>query len=99
MDVRVVYDADEVTVFVSGMGVLGFGDTLEAAAADLIAELEDYAARFFADEQRYLATNRRDHADALRRFAEADAVGKMAILGLDDTTSAAPGSMTMVHLI
>ncbi len=72
LDVVAVYDQGEVTLRVPEMGVLGFGDSLDEATDDLLAELRDYAARFFREPARFLATSRGGHAAALLRFALAD---------------------------
>ena len=69
LEVLVVYDGDEVTLRVPEMGVLGFGGTLDEATEDLLVELRAYAARFFRDAARFMATSRATHAGALLRFA------------------------------
>ena len=82
LDVRVVFDEGEVTTFVEGMDVLGFGETLDEATEDLLSKLREYTARYFQDLTRYLATSRRTHGALLLRFALADEEGKRAMLGL-----------------
>ena len=72
LDVVAVYDRGEVTLRAPEMGVLGFGDSLDEATDDLLEELRDYAARFFREPARFLATSRGGHAAALLRFALAD---------------------------
>ena len=69
LEVLVVCDGDEVTLRVPGLGVLGFGGTLDEATEDLLVELRAYAARFFRDAARFMATSRATHAGALLRFA------------------------------
>ena len=69
VEVRAVYDGDEVTLRVPEMGVLGFGATLDEATDDLLVELRAYAARFFREPARFMATSRATHAGVLLRFA------------------------------
>ena len=69
LNVVAVYDQGEVTLRVPEMGVLGFGDSLDEATDDLLAELREYAARFFREPARFMATSRAGHAAALLRFA------------------------------
>lgn len=69
LEVLAVYDGDEVTLRVPEMGVLGFGVTLEEATEDLLVELRAYAARFFREPARFMATSRARHAGVLLRFA------------------------------
>lgn len=72
IEVEAVYDEGEVTLSVPSMGILGFGGSLDEATTDLLAELRAYAARYFQDPTRYLATARRGHAGPLLQFALAD---------------------------
>lgn len=69
LEVRAVFDAGEVTLRVPEMGVLGFGDTLDEATDDLLLELRAYAARFFREPARFMASGRATHAGVLLRFA------------------------------
>lgn len=78
--VQAVYDEAEVTLTVPAMGVLGFGEDLEAATADLLTELRAYATRYFQDPARYFATSRREHAGQLLRFALAGEEAQRAML-------------------
>lgn len=84
LDVRAVYDADEVTLRVPEMGVLGFGETLDEAVDDLLVELRAYATRFFREPARFMATSRVDHAAALLRFALADEDEQRRMLGVEE---------------
>jgi hypothetical protein len=84
LDVHVVYDADEVTLRVPDMGVLGFGETFEEAIEDLLVELRAYATRFFREPARFMATSRGAHAAALLRFALAGEDEQRRMLGLDE---------------
>lgn len=68
-DPRVTIDAGEVTVELTELGVLGFGDSLEAATEDLVRELRAYTHRFFERSSFYLQTDRAHHAPWLLRFA------------------------------
>ena len=81
LNVQAVYDADEVTLRVPDMGVLGFGETLEEAIDDLLVELRAYAARFFREPARLMATSRGAHAAALLRFALAGEDQQRFMLG------------------
>jgi len=65
----VIFDEGEVTVEVPQVGVLGFGETLDAALDDAVEELRLYADRFFEKAAFYMASDRRDHAPWLLRFA------------------------------
>ena len=69
LEVRAVFDAGEVTLRVPEMGVLGFGNTLDEATEDLLVELRAYAARFFREPARFMASGRATHAGVLLRFA------------------------------
>ena len=82
LDVQVVYDEGEVTLRVPDLGILGFGDTYEEAAEDLVSELEVYASSYFQNPARYayslasLACGRADAVrDLLARRAPGNAVG------------------------
>jgi len=81
LEVLAVYDGGEVTLRVPDMGVLGFGDTLDEAIDDLLVELRAYAARFFRESARYMATGRATHAGALLRFALSDEEAQRRMLG------------------
>ena len=84
LDVQAVYDADDVTLRVPDMGVLGFGETLDAAVDDLLVELRAYATRYFREPARFMATNRGAHAAALLRFALAGEDEQRLMLGVDE---------------
>jgi hypothetical protein len=84
LDVQAVYDADEVTLRIPDMGVLGFGDTLDEAIDDLHVELRAYATRFFREPARFMATSRGTHAAALLRFALAGEGEQRHMLGVDE---------------
>ncbi len=84
LDVQAVYDADEVTLRVPDMGVLGFGETLDEAVDDLLVELRAYATRFFREPARFMATSRVAHAAALLRFALADEGEQRRMLGVEE---------------
>ncbi|MBI4492052.1 MAG: hypothetical protein HY690_04595 [Chloroflexi bacterium] len=70
-DPQVVYadGGQEVTVVLEQFGVLGFGATFEAALADSVRELREYAQEFFAQFTFYSATDRAAHLPWLLRFA------------------------------
>ena len=80
LDVEVVYDEGEVTLRVPDLGVLGFGDTYDEAAEDLLSELEVYAASYFQNPARYAYTSRASHAGVLMRFAISSPEERRAML-------------------
>ena len=84
LDVQAIYDADEVTLRIPDMGVLGFGKTVEEAIDDLLDELRAYATRYFRDPTRFMATSRGAHAAALLRFALAREDEQRLMLGLQE---------------
>lgn len=86
LDVRAVYDADEVTLRIPDMGVLGFGETLDEAIDDLLDDMRAYATRFFREPARFLATSRGSHGAALLRFALADEAEQRRMLGVEEPT-------------
>ncbi|OGN85651.1 MAG: hypothetical protein A2X23_12820 [Chloroflexi bacterium GWC2_73_18] len=67
--VEATYDAGEVTLAIPEMGLLGFGETFDEAADDLLEELRAYAVRFFEQPALFLASSRAGHAAAILRFA------------------------------
>jgi hypothetical protein len=68
-DPRVTLDGGEATVELQELGLLGFGETLEAAMEDLRDELRAYALDFFERASFYAETDRAGHAPWLLRFA------------------------------
>jgi len=84
LDVQAVYDADEVTLRVPDMGVLGFGERLDEAVDDLLDDLRAYATRFFREPARFMATSRGAHAAALLRFALADEEEQRRMLRVEE---------------
>jgi len=84
LDVQAVYAADEVTLRIPDMGVLGFGETLDEAVDDLLVELRAYATRYFRDPARFMATSRGSHAAALLRFALAKEDEQRQMLGFEE---------------
>lgn len=92
LDVHAVYDADEVTLRIPDMGVLGFGETLDEAIDDLLDELRAYATRLFREPARILATSRSSHGAALLRFALANEAEQRRMLGVEEPEPAAIGA-------
>lgn len=84
LDVQAVYDSNEVTLRIPDMGVLGFGETLDEAIDDLLVELRAYAARFFREPARFMATSWGAHAAALLRFALAGEDDQRRMLGVEE---------------
>lgn len=80
LDVGVVYDDGEVTLRIPELGILGFGDTYEEAAEDLLSELEVYASSYFQNPARYAFTSRASHAGVLMRFAISSPEERLAML-------------------
>lgn len=68
-EVEVVEDVGEFTAALPRLGVLGFGETRDAALDDLVVELREYAADYFERAHFYAATDRAAHAPWLLRFA------------------------------
>jgi hypothetical protein len=65
---QVVHAEGETTVALEQLGVLGFGETFEAAIEDAVEELRAYAQRYFEDAAFYAKTDRADHWPWLLRF-------------------------------
>lgn len=86
----------DVAVEVEGFGVVGIGDTTEAAIDDLADELEAYARRFFERPHFYLETDRARHYPWLLRFALAARAGSGVELLHDDIKFAAAQSQREV---
>ena len=84
LDVQATYDADEVTLRIPDMGLLGFGETVEEAIDDLLDELRAYATRYFREPARFMATSRGAHAAALLRFALAGENEQRLMVGLHE---------------
>jgi hypothetical protein len=91
-DPRVTIDAGEVTVELAELGLLGFGETLEAAMEDLVEELRVYAGDFFERSSFYAETDRADHAPWLLRFALTPPDRQLELLYEDSRQVAAPVS-------
>ena len=83
LDIRLILNEGEVTAEVRELGILGFGETVEAALEDLASELGAYAADFFARMQFYRETNRFAHAPALLRFAVTPADRRLDLIHED----------------
>jgi hypothetical protein len=69
LNVSLILSEGEVTAEVRDMGILGFGDSVDAALEDLASELGAYAADFFSRLPFYRETDRAGHAPTLLRFA------------------------------
>jgi hypothetical protein len=85
---EVVIDNGEVTVELQDLGVLGFGETVEAAMEDLVAELRAYARRFFERPAFYMHTDRAGHAPWLLRFALTPPERQLDLLSADSLRAA-----------
>lgn len=83
LEVLAVYDGGEVTLRVPELGVLGFGDTLEEAMGDLLADVRRYVARFFDNPARYMV-GRGVPPLALLRFALSPEDEQRSVLGIDE---------------
>jgi hypothetical protein len=83
LEVLAVYDEGEVTLRVPELGVLGFGDTLDEAIDDVLAELRVYVARFFDNPSRYLV-GRGVPPLSLLRFALSGEDEQRSVLGIDE---------------
>jgi hypothetical protein len=89
-DPQVTIDEGEVTVALKDLGLLGFGDSLEAAMDDLVTELRLYTQRFFDRWTFYRETDRRQHAPLLFRFALTPPERQLELLYEDSRISSQP---------
>ena len=87
---EVVIDRGEVTVELQDLGVLGFGESVEAAMEDLVAELRVYARRFFERSAFYMHTDRARHAPWLLRFALTPQERQLDLLSADSQRAVEP---------
>ena len=83
-DPQVIVEEGGVTIRLAQFGLLGFGETLDDALADLVRELDDYTDRFLADFGFYSQTKRADHLLHLLRF-KMTPPGRRATLLLKDS--------------
>jgi len=67
--VETTKERDEVTLALPALGLLGFGESVEEARADLLTEIRAYARDFFERSSFYAETDRAAHAPWLLRFA------------------------------
>jgi hypothetical protein len=65
----IVFSEGEATAQLSQFGLLGFGNTVDEALDDLLAELRTYSQRFFDRSSFYMQSDRREHWPWLLRFA------------------------------
>ncbi len=91
-DPQVTVEVGEVTAALPDLGLLGFGETLEDAMADLVQELRVYAADFFERASFYAETDRADHAPWLLRFALTPPDRQLELLYQDSRQAVAPAS-------
>lgn len=84
-------EAGEFTVAVPDWGVAGFGDTFDAATDDLLEQMRSYATDYLGRLAFYLATNRREHAPAVMRFALTPDEEQRQLL-LDDARRTSPAA-------
>lgn len=76
-----VEDEGEVTLALPALGLLGFGQTIDEARADLLTELRAYARDYFDRATFYAATDRAAHAPWLLRFAVTKPEHQLELLG------------------
>ena len=88
---EVIVDDGEVTVRLSQFGLLGFGETVDEAMSDLVAELDAYAERFLGDYAFYRRTNRAQHLPYLLRFKITPPERRPALLSEDSRVQATAG--------
>jgi hypothetical protein len=74
---EVSFGAEEVVIWLPELLIGGNGANFEAAKADLITELNVYAAQFRVTPSLHDASNRRQHAALLERLEAAQAEGKL----------------------
>lgn len=79
----VTLDEDEVAISADPVGVVGIGDSVDAALGDLVVELRLYAQRFFERAQFYAQTQARRHEPWLLRFALTPSEQHRALLEAD----------------
>ena len=91
LDVQEVQDEGETTLRTPELGILGFGGTYEEAVADLVSELEVYAASYFEDPARHAYTSRAAHAGVLMRFALSTPAQRRAMVTEAPAASAQEG--------
>lgn len=88
--VSVTLDEGQVGVFADCVEVLGVGDSFDGALDDLVAELRNYAHRFFVERPNFYAETRAaQHAPWLLRFALTPPDEQRALLD-DDLRSSVP---------
>lgn len=85
-DAQVMVDDEEVTVRLADFGLMGCGETIDEALADLTSELDAYADRFLGDYPFYRHTQRAHHLGYLLRF-KMTPPGRRAALLLQDSRS------------
>ncbi len=82
-------EAGEFAISVAEWGVAGFGETFDAATDDVLEQMRSYAADYLGRLAFYLATNRREHAPAVMRFALTPEDEQRQLL-LDDSRRTTP---------
>jgi hypothetical protein len=90
IEVEGVVDGGEVTLSAPRLGVLGFGESLDEAVADLLVELRDYAAAFFHEPDRYRGNVRDGQYATLLRFALTPPDEQKGLLAWDEPVSQRP---------
>ena len=73
----------DVAVSAQNLGVIGIGESFEAALDDLLDEIRAYASRFFKRPYFYLETDRAGHYPYLLRFALTPADEQRSLLEQD----------------
>jgi Antitoxin of toxin-antitoxin, RelE / RelB, TA system len=76
-----IEDEGEVTLALPTLGILGFGQTIDDARADLLTELRAYAHDYFDRSTFYAETDRAAHAPWLLRFAVTPPERQLELLG------------------
>jgi PHD/YefM family antitoxin component YafN of YafNO toxin-antitoxin module len=92
LTLRVTLDDGEVAVVADPVGVLGVGESLEAALDDLVVELRAYTRRFFERPHFYRETSAAHHEPWLLRFALTPAEEHRSLLDADVEASVPAGN-------
>jgi hypothetical protein len=69
LELQVTLDPGQVGVAASPLGLIGVGESFDAALDALVDEIRDYSIRFFDRLQFYLQTQAAEHEPYLLRFA------------------------------
>jgi antitoxin of RelE/RelB toxin-antitoxin system len=83
VSLRVTLGEGDAAVEAGDLGVVGIGETFEAAMEDLVEELRLYTRRYFEQAGLYMHSDRARHYPQLLRFALTPAEQQLALLYAD----------------